>query len=256
VIKKILLGAAGMVAALGISAPATAADLGVPYTKAPMVAPPLHDWSGFYAGLNGGGGASHHCWDLTNDLITAAGAIPAFREGCHDATGAFAGGQLGLRWQTGAWVFGAEVQGDWADFKGSNTSLFYGPLLTNQSKTNAFGLLTGQVGYAWNNVLWYVKGGAALTNERYRGLTAAGIVFDQDGDTRVGGTVGTGIEFGFAENWSVAVEYDHMFMGSRGFTLNNVGTGVTTRNDNISQDVDIGQVRVNYRWGGPVIAKY
>jgi outer membrane immunogenic protein len=29
-----------------------------------------------------------------------------------------------------------------------------------------------------------------------------------------------------------------------------------SRWDNIKQDVDIGSVRVNYRWGGPIIAKY
>jgi len=254
--KNILLGAAALGAAISVAAPASAADLGRPYTKAPAMIAPIYDWSGFYAGLNGGGGSAHNCWDLTNDLITGAGAIPAFREGCHNATGGFAGGQLGIRWQTGGWVWGVEAQGDWADFKGSNTSLFYGPALTNQSRTDAFGLLTGQVGYAWNNVLWYVKGGAALTDDRYRGLTAAGAVFDQDGDTRFGGTVGTGIEVGFAESWSVAFEYDHLFMGSSGFAFTNVSTNLSTRMDNIHQDVDIGQVRVNYRWGGPIINKY
>ena len=254
--KNLLLGAAGFVAALGLSAPAGAADLAAqPYTKAPPMIVPIYDWSGFYAGVNGGGGVARECWDLTNDRITGAGAIPAFREGCHDATGGFAGGQLGIRWQTGAWVFGVEAQGDWADFKGSNASLFYGPALTNQSKIDAFGLFTGQVGYAWNNVLWYVKGGAALTDNRYRGLTPAALVFDQDGDTRVGGTIGTGIEVGFAQNWSVAFEYDHLFMGSHGFSFNNVVSAVT-RTDNIHQDVDIGQVRINYRWGGPFINKY
>jgi outer membrane immunogenic protein len=29
-----------------------------------------------------------------------------------------------------------------------------------------------------------------------------------------------------------------------------------TRSDNIRQDVDIGTVWVNYRFGGPVVAKY
>jgi outer membrane immunogenic protein len=32
--------------------------------------------------------------------------------------------------------------------------------------------------------------------------------------------------------------------------------GAVTRSERISQDVDIGLIRVNYRWGGPLIAKY
>ncbi len=253
--KKILLGAAGLFAALSLSAPASAADLpAAPYTKAPAMIPAIYDWSGFYIGLNGGGGSARKCWDINNNL--AVPVAPVFREGCHDATGGLAGGQIGYRWQSAAWVFGVEAQGDWANLKGSNASAFFGVPTTNQTKVDAFGLFTGQVGYAWNNVLWYVKGGAAVTDDRYKGFTAAGIAFDTANDTRWGGTVGTGIEFSFAPSWSVAFEYDHLFMGSHNVNLTLVGTSILSRTDNIKQDVDIGSVRVNYRWGGPVIAKY
>jgi outer membrane immunogenic protein len=152
-------------------------------------------------------------------------------------------------------VFGIEGQGDWADLKGSNTSVFFGPGNINQTKINAVGLITGQVGYAWNNVLWYVKGGAAVTDSNYKGIIG-GVVFDQASEARWGGTVGTGLEFGFAPNWSVAVEYDHLFMGNRNVTLALPGGGAFTRTDNIRQDVDMGTVRVNYHWGGPVVPKY
>ena len=37
------------------------------------------------------------------------------------------GGQIGYRWQAANWVFGLEAQGDWANFKGSNTSLLLAP---------------------------------------------------------------------------------------------------------------------------------
>ena len=181
---------------------------------------------------------------------------PAFREGCHDATGGVVGGQLGYRWQAGGWVFGVEAQGDWANLKGSNASLFFAPGVTNRTKVDALGLFTGQVGYAWNNVLWYVKGGAAVTDDKYTGQIA-GVTVDTANETRWGGTVGTGVELSFAPNWSVAFEYDHLFMGNRNVTLTNVGVGGgLSRIDNIRQDVDMGTVRVNYRWGGPVIAKY
>jgi outer membrane immunogenic protein len=253
--KRILAGAAGLVAALSLSAPASAADLAArPYTKAPpaMIAA-IYDWSGFYIGLNGGGGSSRKCWDINNNL--GAAVVPAFREGCHDATGGLAGGQIGYRWQTSGWVFGVEAQGDWASFKGSNTSAFFGAATSNQTRVDAFGLFTGQVGYAWNNVLWYVKGGAAVTDDRYKGLNLAGIQLDTANDTRWGGTVGTGVEVSFAPSWSVAFEYDHLFMGNRNVGFSNVA-GAFSRIDNIKQDVDIGSVRVNYRWGGPVIGKY
>src|ERR1700741_3768453 len=116
--NRILLGAAALVAAMGVAAPANAADLPArTYTKAPAMVAAVYDWSGFYIGINGGGGTSHNCWNLNNDGIAGAGLIsPAVSEGCHDATGGLVGGQLGYRWQSTNWVFGVEVQGDWADF--------------------------------------------------------------------------------------------------------------------------------------------
>jgi outer membrane immunogenic protein len=220
----------------------------------------IYDWSGFYVGLNAGGGSSHECWD--NVSVLGVPTIPSVREGCHNATGGLAGGQIGFRWQSGAWVFGVEGQGDWASLKGNNASvpvaLIVGvPLLTNRTKVDALGLFTGQVGYAWNNVLFYVKGGGAVTDNVYNGLiTGTNAVVDASRETRWGGAVGAGIEFGFAPNWSVGIEYDHLFMGKRNLTFTTPGTAVFTRIDRLSQDVDMGTVRVNYRWGGPVIAKY
>jgi outer membrane immunogenic protein len=255
--KKFLLATVGLVA-LGAAAPASAADLAArPYTKAPPLMA-LYDWSGFYIGANGGGGWSHNCLDVTN----FRGPIAPVREGCHDATGGVVGGQLGYRWQSASWVFGLEAQGDWADLKGSNVSLFI-PAWTNNSKIEAFGLFTGQVGYAWNNVLWYVKGGAAVTDNKYRGtVTTTGALFDSASDTRWGGVVGTGLEFGFAPNWSVGVEYDHLFMGSHDVTtistgvLAGIAAGNIFRTDSIRQDVDMVTARINYRFGGPVVGRY
>jgi outer membrane immunogenic protein len=258
--KKFSLGTVGLIAvgavALGAVAPASAADLAArPYTKAPppMIAA-VYDWSGFYIGLNGGGGWSHKCWDNTNAF--GVPTIPVISEGCHDATGGIVGGQLGYRWQAASWVFGLEAQGDWADLKGSNASLFI-PGATNQTKINALGLFTGQVGYAWNNVLWYLKGGAAVANDKYYGFTTAtSIVFDTANDTRWGGAVGTGVEISFAPSWSVGVEYDHLFMGNHSTSFTGIGTGLFSRTDSIKQDVDMVTARINYRWGGPVVAKY
>jgi outer membrane immunogenic protein len=252
--KKILLGTVGL-AVLGLSAPASAADLAArPYTKAPPpVVAMIYDWSGFYIGANGGWGTSHNSWTRTNDVL-AGPLAPGLAEGSHDADGGTAGGQIGYRWQAGAFVFGLEAQGNWADFRGSNVSLIDG-LVTNRTKIDAFGLFTGQVGYAINNALLYVKGGGAVVDNKYEGIFG-GVVADRVNDTQWGGTVGAGVEFGFAPNWSAGVEYDHIFLGKNNYTLNFTGGGGFSRNDDIKQDVDMVTVRVNYRWGGPVIAKY
>ena len=88
------------------------------------------------------------------------------------ATGGTVGGQVGYRWQMSSWVFGLEAQGNWADFKGSNTSLLFAKLSQhNQSKIDSFGLFTGQIGYAWDRALFYVKGGAAVTDNKYTSIT-------------------------------------------------------------------------------------
>ena len=264
--KKFLLGAVALVA-LGMAAPASAADLAArPYTRSPvpMIAA-IYDWSGFYSGINGGYGSSRKCWDLVNN----AGALvtPIAAEGCHDASGGTFGGQLGYRWQASAWVFGLEAQGNWADLKGSNTNLFLpqdrtlAPI-TDRSRVGAFGLFTGQIGYAWDNALLYVKGGAAVTGDKYSTINVTtGLTIDRADETRWGGAIGGGVEFGFAPNWSVGVEYDHLFMGTRNvnFTasgISGVTAGTFSATDRIRQDVDLATVRVNYRWGGPLIAKY
>lgn len=248
--KKILVGVIGL-AALGVAtAPANAADLAMHhmYTKAPMAAPVLYDWSGFYIGLNGGGGSAHNCWDL----VGAGGVLAG--EGCHDATGGTVGGQIGYRWQMSNWVFGLEGQGNWADFSGSNISALTGD--NNRTRVDAFGLLTGQIGYAWNNVLFYAKGGAAVTGDKYDVFAVpSGATLGSASESRWGAALGAGLEVGFAQNWSVGVEYDHLFMGSRDIGLT-TPAGLALQTDHIRQDVDMGLVRVNYRWGGPAIGKY
>jgi outer membrane immunogenic protein len=262
--RRLAIIGVALVSVAGFAGAASAADLpSRVYTKAAPVAP-IYNWGGFYIGINGGGASSHNCWNLTNNLGVAVPTAPS--EGCHDATGGLVGGQVGYRWQEANWVFGVEAQGDWADLKGSNasaTGTFGRVPFLNQTKTDAIGLFTGQVGYTWNSALLYVKGGAAVTHDKYNGVSQiaanpfpAGFAFDQASETRWGGAIGTGIEFGFAPGWSVAVEYDHLFMGSSSVNLINTFGGFD-RTESIKQDVDMGTVRVNYTFGGPpVVAKY
>ena len=260
--KRLLVSA---IASAVFGTTAFAADLSLPVVQpsapSPIFAASVYDWKGFYLGANAGGGWADRCWDVISTL--AAGPIvPSAPDGCHQATGFTAGAQVGYRWQSGAWVFGLEAQGNGARIRGQNVSLFFpSPLpFVNRTTIDAAGLFTGQVGYSWNNVLWYVKGGAAVTRARYQGIILGGLNLLLDGATinRWGGVVGTGLEYGFAPNWSFAVEYDHLFMGSSNVTTLGIGdlVGQPLRTERINQDVDLVTARINYRFGGPVVAKY
>ena len=245
--KSFLFGALALIS-LGV-APAVAADLPArTYTKAPEAfVPAFYDWSGVYVGVNGGWGTSRRCFDQTGPTVIGP-------DGCHDTSGGFAGGQIGYRWQMSSWVFGFDLQGDWADLKGSNVSILT-PANVNRSHIDDFGLFTGQVGYAWNTALLYFKGGAAVVADRNEVLTNGAVLATASGDNRWGGTVGAGIEFSFAPNWSAAIEYNHLFIPNNNTQMiTPAGTLLTT--DRVHGDADLVSVRVNYRWGGPVVAKY
>jgi outer membrane immunogenic protein len=241
-----VVGVIGL-AAVGISGAASAADLsgGAPsYTRAPAIVATVYDWTGLYIGINGGGATSSINWN----------ADGFGNEGSHNASGGTVGGQIGYRWQTpSSWVFGVEAQGNWADFKGSNASLQF-PGQTNQTTIDSFGLFTGQIGYAWDRTLLYAKGGAAVTDNKYLANSTLPplIGIDTAHETRWGATLGAGIEYAFAPNWSLGVEYDHLFMGNRDV---NSPTGFLIA-DHIKEDVDLFTARVNYKFGGPGVARY
>jgi outer membrane immunogenic protein len=245
--KRLTILAAAAIAT-GVAAPAVAADLPArapgTYSKAPAIVEAAYDWSGFYVGINGGGATGSVDW--TNDSGLGD-------EGSHNTTGGTVGGQIGYRWQLTNWVFGVEAQGNWSDFSGSNVSnlsALFGGTTTNQTKVDAFGLFTGQIGYTWDRALFYVKGGAAVTDNKYTSITTGPLGgIDTINDTRWGAAVGVGFEYAFAPNWSVGFEYDHLFMGTK-----DINDGFIA--DNIKQDVDLFTARVNYKFGGPVVARY
>lgn len=245
--KNLLLMTTSIVA-LTAAAPAFAADLAAQpvYTKAPPapVVVALYDWSGFYAGVNGGWGASHNSWDF-------AGTNP---EGSHDASGGTVGGQIGHRWQIGQTVLGVEGQGNWADFNGSNISTAF-PADRNQTRIDAFGLVTGQIGYAISNVLLYAKGGTAIVSSSYQvNSVASGTQLGSADTTRWGGVVGAGFEVNLTPNWSAGLEYDHVFMPTSDVNFTAAGGG-TLGNDRIHQDFDLVTARVNYKFGWPLVLK-
>jgi outer membrane immunogenic protein len=246
-VKHLIAMSCGALALVTAGA-ASAADLPVraPAPNAPAFGTPVYNWTGFYLGINGGWASSHKCWDFEPGPGLAL--IP---EGCHNATGGAAGGQIGFNWQSGPLVFGVEFTGDWTSLTGSNNSLaFVAPQNTNRTKVDAIAALTGRFGYAWDAALIYVKGGGAWVGDKYDARdTATGVVNSSATETRAGWTAGAGFEYGFTPNWSVAVEYDHYDFGSKTVAF----TGLFSGNDRIGQTVDMVTARLNWRfgWGGP-----
>src|SRR6266403_4847280 len=236
--KKILLGAAALAA---MAAPALAADIAArPFTKAPAYNAPqiVYNWTGFYIGGHVGGAFAGD-----NSLQSS------------DAR--FLGGvQGGFDYQFAPnWVLGAEAQYSWLTGGTNNGTLFpAGTLVT--SNGNQLGSVTGRVGYTWGPALLYAKGGYAWRDNNNIGVSVAGVpaAFTTDGTRKDGYTVGAGLEYMFAPNWSAKAEYQYYNFGSTTFT-GGPSEIVGTRFRDDEHTVKVG---VNYRfgWGGPVGTRY
>lgn len=248
---SLLAGAALSLIGCGV---ASAADLPMKTAPAPVIAPMIYNWTGFYLGGNAGYGWSNQCIDIT--AINGVGNV--FAEGCKSAGGGLIGGQAGYRWQMGQLVFGLEGQGDWANIRNSRASInpnFTGD--TWKSTIETLGLFTGQIGYAADNVLFYFKGGAAVGVQNFGIYNPAGTGIAFAERTRWGGVVGLGLEYGFTPNWSAGFEWDYLFRTSDSNTWATPNLGnITSVTTNTRTNINMLTLRVNYRFGGPVVAKY
>jgi len=241
--KKVLLGTLGLVAMAG---PAVAADL--PARTYQALPPVIADWTGFYIGGNGGWGLSRNCLNFVASATIA--------DGCISKSGGLIGGQLGYRWQMGQVVFGFEAQGDWANLNSSHVSIF-NPVNTTGTKLNGLGLFTGQFGYAGIATLLYMKVGAAVTsNSVFINSTLGGVSLASASSTHWGPSLGVGFDYGFSPNWTAGIEYNHLFMGDSNNSFSAVNPIVAGALIRITQDVDMVTLRVNYKFGGPVVARY
>jgi outer membrane immunogenic protein len=247
--------------ALGGNA-ALAADMAPAYKAPPMTAPvAVYNWTGFYIGGHVGGGWGH---DSSTELAPGTVAFPigtAFN--AHNTSGFLGGVQGGYNWQaSNNFVIGIEGEYSWEDLSGtaSTVSVVNGFTSTTTVKATDLALVTGRLGYAVSNWLFYVKGGGAWGhgNSSGTGVTAAGAFFNTTSTSadRSGWVVGGGVEWGFAPNWSAKVEYDHVDFGSENVTVNS-SNGVTTFvNSTSREDIVKGGVNYRFNWGGPVVAHY
>ncbi len=203
-----------------------------------------YDWTGFYFGGFLGSAWGESKWENVDNFGVDTFVRPR---------GILGGGQAGYNFQTGPWVFGVEGDFGWTNAKG--TKSFPDPVLkfflsANQS-ADWIATATARLGYAWNRALLYVKGGGAWIRNNYSITDNTGGLFQTPefaADTRTGLTVGAGLEFGLAPNWSAKVEYDYLDFGSRLITI--VGTEFIDT-ANIKERVHEVKIGVNYRFGGP-----
>src|SRR5471030_12637 len=202
--KKFLLGTVALVA-LGATVPALAADLAArpAYTKAPAYMAPIYNWTGFYIGGHVGG-----AFDGNSGFTGTTG---------NSNDGRFLGGlQAGADYQFAPnWVAGIEGQYSWL---GHNNSVIFPGGLVYANNQRALGSFTGRIGYTWGPALLYVKGGYAYSdNNETLALAGVPVAFALDSGHRNGYTVGAGLEYMFAQNWSAKVEYQYYNFGSSRF---------------------------------------
>jgi outer membrane immunogenic protein len=231
---------------------ARAADLPAPATSyyPPNPLPPAHyDWTGIYFGGNVGGG-------LLQDTVSpaSAGLVTPNGNSTVDPAGVVGGAQIGVNLQWSALVVGAEVAWDASTITGSNIVANTGGLTSERMTSNPqwFALATGRIGYAANDLLFYVKGGGAWTYVTYTQdvLNNVNVVTSTQGlnDNRSGWTAGGGVEYGMTENLSAKIEYDFLDFGSK--TYNSfVATPVTIKSDMHMLTVGL-NYRLNWAAGG------
>jgi outer membrane immunogenic protein len=235
--KKIFLATVAVVA-LGATVPALAADLGAAprtYTKAPAYAQPIYNWTGFYIGGHIGGAFSGGDNSLQGDSRFMGGV------------------QGGADYQfANNWVIGIEAQYSWMN-SNNNGVLFPGGVLVT-SNSNELGSLTGRLGYSFGPALVYAKGGYAFKDGDNIRVAGSPFGFTTTGNTHDGYTVGAGVEYMFAPNWSAKVEYQYYNFGSTTFLTGPAGVVGARFND----DEHTVKAGLNYRfnWGGPVVARY
>jgi len=260
--KRILLSIT--FAAAAAMGSAHAADLPVrTYTRGPVLVTPAYDWSGFYLGGHIGGGWGNKDWTALNTFDNTWFPVSSF-----SVDGFLGGIQGGYRYQSGRWVVGVEGSFSWADIKGSQPCLV---LERCSSEAQWIGNITGQVGWAAERALFYVKGGAAWVHDKHdiSGNGFAVPVLDavliganfnaNDSETRLGWILGGGVAYAIDPNWSAFAEYNYMDLGNKRLDLpctpaaTCVGGVIPV---DIGQRIHVVKVGVNFKFGGPIIAKY
>jgi outer membrane immunogenic protein len=246
--KKFLLASAALVA---LSVTASAADLP---RKAPPPPPPppapVYDWNGFYIGVMGGYG-----WG--DETRVTVGGVEFSRDS--NLKGGFIGGTVGYNFAPAgsSWLFGIEADAAWADIKHSVTGVFPIATLTVEDRIQALGSVTGRLGWTWGPGLIYAKGGWAWADNKLSAALVTGvppiIATRSESQLHSGWTIGGGLEYLFAPNWSGKIEYMFADYGNQTYAAGLVpgGIGLSATVHTIK-----GGINYHFNWGGPVVARY
>ena len=232
---------------------AFAADLSArapaPY-QPPPAPPPVFSWTGCYVGANIGGGWASKS---SNDVSGFVTGVPGADLSSHTASGVIGGGQVGCDYQSGIWVVGLQGMFEGSGMEGSNTDP--SGLFVVNSQLPWLATVTGRVGVtAAPTVLLYAKGGGAWVRDQHSVTTGGTTVATAD-NTPSGWTVGGGVEWAFAGNWSAFAEYNYFDFGTPGVTFT-AADGVTTFPINIKQNINSFLVGINYRFGASGYTNY
>jgi len=260
-------------------APALAADLPPqPTYKAPVMAPVVYNWSGFYIGGHVGyGWGDARVTPVFGTAFTAAQAATLTANGSPtlEADGFLGGFQAGFNVQSGAMVFGIEADFSFSGIKGSrNSGLIIFPLalalidrsFSEEEKLKWVSTVRGRLGFtATPDLLLYVTGGVAFGEREYRQFIISDPAVNFNNlrasvtDTKVGWTAGAGLEYALSRNWSVKGEYLYVDLGTvSGFADSDTAPGFgVTLNSSSRLTLHTARFGINYKFDwGPVVAKY
>jgi outer membrane immunogenic protein len=195
-------------ASVAALASANAADLAV---KAPVYkAPPAYypSWAGLYIGGHVGG-----AWSSLD--------VNAFDEDRNtfknNTSGVFGGGTIGYNFQTGNWVYGAEVDLGAMGLSHSTANPVDSTIISKTS-SSFYADATARLGYAFDKTLIYAKGGYAFYDGPIS-ITDTGNPATSSATGISGWTVGGGVEYKIAPAWSVKAEYQYFDFGNSGLGI-------------------------------------
>ncbi|WP_426433972.1 outer membrane protein [Bradyrhizobium genosp. P] len=253
-----LIAALTVTTALGICA-ASAADLAAgPYTKAPAYIASIYNWAGFYVGGNVGGSWTNQEWTNTANTTLFGDLRPGqgFRQ---RGSGVFGGGQIGYNWQANNWVFGLEGTLAGLDNRGTLVNNVFGAADDRFSwRADWMATVTARAGLAVQNNLFYVKGGYAGVNNRLSVVDTTPPATGSGSQTswQNGWTVGAGWEYGITQNWIVGVEYDYASFEKKNVELAGTAAPATYAFSAGPRDIQSAVVRLSYKFGAPLVARY
>jgi outer membrane immunogenic protein len=253
-----LLPSTALTASAALASGATlAADLRMPVKAPPAVLP--FSWTGCYVGLNVGGVSTRlrHSLDIPAGLITP----PFAHEASERDTSFIGGGQIGCNYQFDpSWVVGLE--GDINYVNSSQDSRFRftrgsEDVVGSQStRLRWLSTIRGRLGPTWGSTFLYVTGGLAIGNINSSVSATSTIGPDTTyagsrSQTRLGGTIGAGLEHAFSNRVSAKIEYLHFDLGSFDYSVTRAvpGPGLpATWNASAKVSGDIVRVGLNVRF--------